>query len=143
MYGFRSYISAPIIMLDGTIWGTLCAIDPKPRQLERPEIVDTFQLFGELIAAQLELSQRFERTRSDLGLSEANFKASEANRLSVEASLKSARPICSTSGEHRSFASSSLACSVMTSAIRLHPLTPGCASYSELKTASGPLKSFR
>ena len=88
MYGFRSYISAPIIMLDGTIWGTLCAIDPKPRQLERPEIVDTFQLFGELIAAQLELSQRFERTRSDLGLSEANFKASEANRLSVEASLR-------------------------------------------------------
>jgi GAF domain len=33
MYGFRSYISAPIILGDGTIWGTLCAIDPRPREL--------------------------------------------------------------------------------------------------------------
>jgi signal transduction histidine kinase len=81
MYGFRSYISAPIVMIDGTIWGTLCAIDPKPRHLQKPEIIDTFQLFGELIAAQLELSQRFVRSQSALGIS-------EANRLSAEASLR-------------------------------------------------------
>src|ERR1700761_1350422 len=30
MYGFRSYISAPIF-LDGKFWGTLCAIDQQPR----------------------------------------------------------------------------------------------------------------
>jgi signal transduction histidine kinase len=66
MYGFRSYISAPIILIDGTIWGTLCAIDPAPRELSRPEIVDVFTLFGELIAAQLELQSRFEKSQADL-----------------------------------------------------------------------------
>jgi signal transduction histidine kinase len=66
MYGFRSYISAPIVLLDGTVWGTLCAIDPNPHDLSRPEIVDVFTLFGELIAAQLELQGRFERSQADL-----------------------------------------------------------------------------
>src|SRR4029078_10327901 len=28
MYGFQSYISVPIILADGTFFGTLCAIDP-------------------------------------------------------------------------------------------------------------------
>ena len=88
MYGFRSYISAPIVTIDGTVWGTLCAIDPRPRDLQKPEILDTFQLFGQLIAAQLELSHRFERSQSDLGISEANLKASEIGRLSAEASLR-------------------------------------------------------
>jgi len=73
MYGFRSYISAPIVMSDGVIWGTLCAIDPKPRELDKPEIVGTFQLFGELIAAQLELSRRFEQSQSDLKSSQADL----------------------------------------------------------------------
>lgn len=66
MYGFRSYISAPIILGDGTIWGTLCAIDPKPRELNKPEILGTFQLLGELIAAQLEINQRLEKSQADL-----------------------------------------------------------------------------
>src|SRR6201999_148824 len=44
MYGFRSYISAPIILANGDIWGTLCAIDPQPRELNKPEILGSFQL---------------------------------------------------------------------------------------------------
>jgi signal transduction histidine kinase len=66
MYGFRSYISAPIILADGTIWGTLCAIDPLPRDLAKPEILGSFQLLSELIAAQLELNQRLEQSHADL-----------------------------------------------------------------------------
>ena len=31
LYGFRSYISLPIVLDDGTFFGTLCAIDPEPR----------------------------------------------------------------------------------------------------------------
>lgn len=81
MYGFRSYISAPIVLTDGTIWGTLCAIDPAPRELDKPEIVSTLQLFGELIAAQLELARRFEQSESSRLSAEANLlderKASE------------------------------------------------------------------
>ena len=32
IYGFQSYISMPIIWRDGSMFGTLCAIDPKPRR---------------------------------------------------------------------------------------------------------------
>jgi signal transduction histidine kinase len=73
MYGFRSYISAPIILSDGTIWGTLCAIDPKPRELGKPEIIGSFQLLSELIAAQLELNQRLEQSQADLRISQADL----------------------------------------------------------------------
>jgi GAF domain-containing protein len=31
MYGFESYISIPILLADGSFFGTLCAIDPAPR----------------------------------------------------------------------------------------------------------------
>ncbi len=41
-YGFQSYVSMPIVLPDGTFFGTLCAIDPKPAHLDRPEVVDTF-----------------------------------------------------------------------------------------------------
>jgi len=73
MYGFRSYISAPIILGSGTIWGTLCAIDPQPRDLARPEILGSFQLLSELIAVQLELNQRLEQSRTDLRTSQADL----------------------------------------------------------------------
>jgi signal transduction histidine kinase len=71
MYGFRSYISAPISLSDGTIWGTLCAIDPMPRELDKPEILGSFQLLGELIAAQLEIDRRFQQSQTDLRVSRA------------------------------------------------------------------------
>ena len=72
-YGFSSYISAPIILSDGTIWGTLCAIDPKPRELGKPEILGSFQLLSELIAAQLELNQRLQQSQADLQISQADL----------------------------------------------------------------------
>jgi signal transduction histidine kinase len=80
-YGFRSYISAPIVLGDGTIWGTLCAIDPKPRDLGKPEILGSFQLLSELIAAQLELNRRLEKSQTDLKISRADLLTSQANLL--------------------------------------------------------------
>jgi signal transduction histidine kinase len=53
MYGFQSYISMPIVLADGTFFGTLCAIDPRPARLKNPEIVGMFTLFAELIAIHL------------------------------------------------------------------------------------------
>jgi GAF domain-containing protein len=35
LYGFQSYISVPIILSDGSFFGTLCAIDPRPARLKR------------------------------------------------------------------------------------------------------------
>lgn len=54
MYGFQSYISMPIVRKDGSFFGTLCAIDPRPARLKDPEIVGMFRLFAELIAAHLD-----------------------------------------------------------------------------------------
>lgn len=62
-YGFRSYISVPIILPNGEFFGTLCAIDPRPANLKRPEIVEMFKLFASLLASQLE-------TELQLGASE-------------------------------------------------------------------------
>lgn len=81
MYGFRSYISAPIVLSNRMIWGTLCAIDPKPRDLGKPEILGSFQLLGELIAAQLELNRRLEQSQADLRTSKADLLISQADLL--------------------------------------------------------------
>lgn len=58
MYGFQSYISIPILRADGAFFGTLCAIDPRPAKLNRPEIVDMLKLFVSLIAFHLEAQER-------------------------------------------------------------------------------------
>jgi GAF domain-containing protein len=39
LYGFKSYVSIPIMLDDGSFFGTLCAIDPKPRALSAAETV--------------------------------------------------------------------------------------------------------
>jgi signal transduction histidine kinase len=53
MYGFQSYVSVPIVLADESMFGTLCAIDPRPARLKNPETLGMFKLFAELVAAQL------------------------------------------------------------------------------------------
>jgi signal transduction histidine kinase len=81
IYGFKSYISSPIILSDGKIWGTLCAIDPLPRELDKPEIIGSFPLLCELIAAQLELNQRLAQSQAELRNSRADLQVSQASLL--------------------------------------------------------------
>ena len=66
MYGFESYISIPIFRPDGRFFGTLCALDPEPRKLDDPTIVKTFELFTQLIAAQLETEEKLAQSGNDL-----------------------------------------------------------------------------
>ncbi len=65
-YGFQSYISMPILLPDGRFFGTLCAIDPQPAQVNRPEIVNMFQLLAELIAFHVDAHERLARSESRL-----------------------------------------------------------------------------
>ncbi|UFX47159.1 GAF domain-containing sensor histidine kinase [Bradyrhizobium sp. 41S5] len=58
MYGFQSYISIPIVLADGTFFGTLCAIDPNPSKVNTAEVVDMFKLFASLIAFHLQAQER-------------------------------------------------------------------------------------
>lgn len=50
MYGLQSYISVPIIRKDGSFFGTLCAIDPKPNDLKTFKVREMFNLFADLIS---------------------------------------------------------------------------------------------
>ena len=53
LYGFKSYVSLPIILSDGSFYGTLCAIDPEPRKLIGTDIVGTLEAFADRVAAIL------------------------------------------------------------------------------------------
>jgi signal transduction histidine kinase len=63
MYGFQSYISFPIILKNGEFFGTLCAIDPKPAQLDNSKIIGMFSLFADLISFHLQQIELLERSQ--------------------------------------------------------------------------------
>ena len=66
MYGFQSYISMPINLPNGTFFGTLCAIDPKPARVKTPETIAMFKLFAELIAFHLDAIDRLASSEANL-----------------------------------------------------------------------------
>ena len=66
MYKFQSYISVPIIKKDGSFFGTLCSIDPKPARVNRPEIKGMFELFAQLISFHLNAMEELENTEAKL-----------------------------------------------------------------------------
>ena len=66
MYGFQSYISVPIVLPDGTFFGTLCAIDPKPAVLRTPQVTAMFAMFAELIAFHLDSLAKVETSQAAL-----------------------------------------------------------------------------
>ena len=53
-YGLQSYVAVPILLSDGEVFGTLCAIDPRPHRVDTPEVRGMFALFAELIATHVE-----------------------------------------------------------------------------------------
>lgn len=69
MYGFQSYISYPIVLKTGEFFGTLCAIDPKPADLENTKIRGLFTAFSDLISfhlQQIELLDQSDRAVRNL-----------------------------------------------------------------------------
>lgn len=57
LYGFQSYASLPIVLEDGTFYGTLCAIDPEPRVLSGLETVALLRDCAARVAAILTARQ--------------------------------------------------------------------------------------
>ena len=66
MYGFQSYISMPIIRRDGSFFGTLCAIDPRPHRLKTPGVIGMFKLLAELIAFHIDSTDRLASSEASL-----------------------------------------------------------------------------
>lgn len=91
LYNFRSYISVPIRLRDGRLFGTLCALDRGPAQLSTPQTVGMFTLFAELIAFHLEAQSRVdelecrvaERTEELRSLTEQLHRVREDERTRV------------------------------------------------------------
>ncbi len=66
LYGFRSYISVPILLPGGRFFGTLCAIDPNPADLGRPEIQSMFRMFADLLGFHLDAADRLTASEAEL-----------------------------------------------------------------------------
>lgn len=49
IYGFKSYASLPITLEDGSFYGTLCAIDPRAREISAPEVVAVLKRYAERV----------------------------------------------------------------------------------------------
>jgi len=52
-YGFKSYVSIPIMLDDGSFYGTLCAIDPLPRLLSEDGVIDKLKALAARVAMLL------------------------------------------------------------------------------------------
>ena len=61
LYGFESYVSIPIVRLDGTFFGTLCGIAREPADPLAADTLHTLEFFAQLIAAQLEAQEASDR----------------------------------------------------------------------------------
>jgi signal transduction histidine kinase len=81
MYGLQSYISMPIVLPNGAFFGTLCAIDPRPARLNRPEVIGMFKNFAQLIAFHLEAQERAARQDAALVDAREQFVAILAHDL--------------------------------------------------------------
>lgn len=65
-YGFQSYISMPIFLADKSFFGTLCAIDPKPARVKRPEVSAMFRMFADLIAFHIDAAEKLAESEAAL-----------------------------------------------------------------------------
>lgn len=65
-YGLESYISIPIVKANGDFFGTLCAIDSAPANLDEPAIAKTLTLFAQLIAMNLDSQRHLHATKAAL-----------------------------------------------------------------------------
>lgn len=81
IYGLESYVSVPILTEGNHFFGTLCAIDSEPRDLDEGTIVSTLTLFASLIASHLSMEARAIdaegalRTELDTGILREQFLA--------------------------------------------------------------------
>lgn len=77
-YGIQSYISFPIFLKNGTFFGTLCAIDPRPADLDAPEIAGLFSIYADLISSNMISDDQLSDYKREL---ETERKAKEAQEL--------------------------------------------------------------
>jgi hypothetical protein len=66
IYSIESYASVPIVLGDGSYFGNLCAIDPRPAKVSDPRVKSMFARFADLIGQQLDSERRQAQTHAAL-----------------------------------------------------------------------------
>lgn len=66
VFGFNSFISVPVILADGTFFGTLSALDPAPRALDTAASLASFTLLAQLVAFHLDKELQVTKSRTRL-----------------------------------------------------------------------------
>ncbi len=79
VFGFRSFISMPVILPNGAFFGTLSVLDPTPRELDSEESVKSFGLLAELVA--LNLDKQLQLATSQAALDEERRTAELRERF--------------------------------------------------------------
>lgn len=87
MHGFRSYISVPVVLSDGRVFGTLCTLDPEPRPIT-DEILHAMRALGAVVAEQISAADVHDTDHHD-GV-ERDRAASSESRLQASEVLNSA-----------------------------------------------------
>ncbi len=67
LYGFESYIAVPVFRRDGSVFGTICGLDPQPFALSASHVLPTLELFAQLLTMQIEAEERLDSSHSALG----------------------------------------------------------------------------
>ena len=74
VYGIESYLAVPLFRQNGEYFGTLCALDPEPKEFSE-ELVKTFELFANLVSFELEAEERRQESEESLKLAERSNEA--------------------------------------------------------------------
>lgn len=64
-HGLESYVGVPLFRRDGTIFGTLCALDSEPANLSKSDM-DVMHLLAQLIAFELEAEEQQQKGAAQL-----------------------------------------------------------------------------
>ena len=88
MHGFRSYISVPVVLADGRVYGTLCTLDPEPRPVT-DEILHAMRALGAVVAEQIGVLESHEADEFTRG-SSADPASSPERRLQASEVLNNA-----------------------------------------------------
>jgi signal transduction histidine kinase len=66
IYQFESYIAVPVFLSDGSFFGTICALDPKPAKLRTKAIEALMTSFSRLLAIQIESEEKLQQAEAEL-----------------------------------------------------------------------------
>ena len=83
LYGFRSYISVPVVLADGSVYGTLCTMDPECRDVTE-DMVRTMTTLAGLVATQIDSLRAQQNDRARVQRSTASLSASQKQMEALE-----------------------------------------------------------